>query len=104
MKQTRAIALAILTGLTLVTTGCSVIRGQETVGSYVDDKSITAAIKAKMIEAKDVDAGAINVSTLNGEVALSGFAKSSNEKNRAEDIARTTKGVRLVHNNLVVRP
>jgi osmotically-inducible protein OsmY len=37
-------------------------------------------------------------------VALSGFAKSTNEKSRAEDIARTTKGVRLVHNNLVVRP
>jgi hyperosmotically inducible periplasmic protein len=104
MKQTRAIALAILTGLTLVTTGCSVIRGQESVGAYVDDKSITAAIKAKMIEDKSVDAGAINVSTLNGEVALSGFAKSTNEKSRAESIARTTKGVRLVHNNLVVRP
>ena len=104
MKQTRAIALAILTGLTLVTTGCSVLRGQETVGNYVDDKSITASIKAKMIEAKDVDAGAINVSTLNGEVALSGFAKSQTEKDLAGRIAANTKGVRAVRNNLVVRP
>lgn len=103
-KNTRAIALAILTGLTLVTTGCSVFRGQETVGAYIDDKTITAAVKAKMIEDKTVDAAVINVDTLNGTVALSGFAKSNQEKAQAEAIARNTKGVREVRNNLIVRP
>jgi osmotically-inducible protein OsmY len=37
-------------------------------------------------------------------VALSGFAKSSAEKAQAERIARNTKGVREVRNNLTVRP
>lgn len=104
MKHTRALALAILTGLTLVGTGCSVMRGQTDVATYVDDKTITAAVKAKMIEDKTVDAAVINVDTLNGEVALSGFAKSAAEKARAEQIARDTKGVRVVRNNLVIRP
>lgn len=104
MKHTRALALAILTGLTLVGTGCTVLRGQTDVATYVDDKTITAAVKAKMIEDKTVDAAVINVDTLNGTVALSGFAKSAAEKTRAEQIARATKGVREVRNNLIIRP
>jgi hyperosmotically inducible periplasmic protein len=104
MKQTRAIILALFTGITLVTTGCSIFRGQEGVGQYADDKAITAAIKAKMIEDKTVDAPSITVNTLRGEVELSGFAKSANEKMRAESIARNTRGVRLVHDNIIVRP
>lgn len=104
MKQFRIVALAILTGLTLVTSGCAVMRGQEDVGTYVDDKSITAAIKTKLIEDKTTGGLSINVDTLNGVVALSGFAKSAAEKEQAGRIARSTKGVREVHNNLLIRP
>ena len=104
MKQTRALAFAILTGLTLVTSGCAVWRGQENVGSYVDDKAITTAVKAKLIEDKSTGGLSINVDTLNGTVALSGFAKSQFEKDQAGRIAAGTKGVREVRNNLVVRP
>jgi osmotically-inducible protein OsmY len=104
MKHARAIALAVLTGLTIAGTGCTVLRGQSDVATYIDDKTITAAVKAKMIEDKTVDAAVINVDTLNGTVALSGFAKSSAEKAQAENLARSTKGVREVRNNLIVRP
>ena len=54
MKYTRAIALAVLAGATIVSTGCAVQRGQETVGAYVDDAAITTAIKAKFVEDKTV--------------------------------------------------
>ena len=37
-------------------------------------------------------------------MALSGFAKSPEEKANAEYIARNTKGVREVRNNIIVRP
>jgi len=104
MKYARALAFALVAGATLVTTGCAVTRGQETVGSYVDDAAITTAVKAKFVEDKTVDAGAIKVETLNGTVALSGFAKSNAEKAQAEFLARNTKGVRQVRNNLAVRP
>ena len=104
MKYTRALAIALLAGATLVGTGCSIMRGQETVGAYVDDASITTAIKAKFVEDKTVDAASIKVETLNGTVQLSGFAKSQSEKSQAENIARNTKGVRAVQNNLSVRP
>ncbi len=103
-KYIRALALAALAGTTILTTGCAVIRGQETPGAYVDDVAITTAVKAKFVEDKTVDAGAIKVETLNGTVSLSGFAKSNAEKSQAEYIARNTRGVREVRNSLAVRP
>jgi hyperosmotically inducible periplasmic protein len=104
MKYARALAFAVLAGATIVTSGCAVIRGQETAGAYVDDVTITTAVKAKFVEDKTVDAGAIKVQTLNGTVQLSGFAKSNAEKAQAEFLARNTKGVRQVQNSLIVRP
>ena len=104
MKFARSIAFALLAGATIVSTGCSVARNQQTVGSYVDDATITTAVKAKMAEDKSVAATSISVETLNGTVQLSGFAKSQNEKNTAGEIARTTNNVRDVRNNIVVRP
>jgi hyperosmotically inducible periplasmic protein len=105
MKQTRAIALAILTGVVVLTTsGCAVMRGQTDAATYVDDRAITTAVKAKLIEDRTTGGLSINVDTLNGTVALSGFAKSQAEKDQASRIAAGTKGVREVRNNLVVRP
>ncbi|MES2979651.1 MAG: BON domain-containing protein [Pseudomonadota bacterium] len=104
MKYARAIAFAALAGITILSTGCAVVRGQETVGSYVDDTAITTAVKAKMVEDKLVSAGSVNVETLNGTVQLSGFVKSAAEKAQAESIARNSRNVRSVRNDIVVRP
>jgi osmotically-inducible protein OsmY len=104
MKYARAIAFAALAGITIIGSGCAVGRGQETVGSYVDDTAITAAVKAKFVEDKTVSASALSVETLNGTVQLSGFAKSAAEKAQAENIARGVKNVKNVRNNIVVRP
>jgi len=104
MKLSHAIASIFVASTLALTSGCAVVRGQETVGAYVDDAAITTAVKAKMVEDKSVDAGAIKVETLNGTVMLSGFAKNSTEKSVAEGIARNTKGVKSVQNNIAVRP
>ena len=104
-KFVRAIAFSAVAATTvLMATGCSVARDQQTVGSYVDDTTITTAVKAKMAEDKSVSATAISVETLQGVVQLSGFAKSDSEKARAGEIARTTKNVREVRNSIVVKP
>ena len=105
MKIARTLALAAAVGATIITaTGCSVVREQQTVGSYVDDSAITTAVKAKMAEDKTVSATSISVETLNGTVQLSGFAKSQAEKSQAERIARNTNHVKDVRNSIVVRP
>lgn len=97
-------AFAALAGMTVLSTGCAVVRGQETAGAYIDDAGITTAVKAKMVEDKTVSASAISVETLNGTVQLSGFAKSMAEKSQAESIARNVSNVRAVRNDIVVRP
>ena len=105
MNFARTIAFAAITGITVLTSvGCSVARNQQTVGSYVDDASITTSVKAKFAEDKTVAATSISVETLNGTVQLSGFAKSQAEKNQAENLARNTKNVKDVRNSIVVRP
>ncbi len=102
-KQASALLIAAMAALSVVTTGCAVTRGQTTVGGYIDDTTITTRVKAKLLEDKTTGGMSINVDTLNGTVALAGFAKSQAEKDRAGEIARTTPGVKEVRNNLIVR-
>lgn len=104
MKYVRAIAFAALAGITIIGSGCSVGRGQQTAGSYVDDAAITTSVKAKFVEDKTVSATSLSVETLNGTVQLSGFAKSPAEKMQAEKIARGVSNVKSVRNDIVVRP
>lgn len=88
----------------LSATGCAVTRGQETVGAYIDDATITTQIKSRMLNDKDVSGTSISVETLNGTVMLSGFAKSSKERSTAEAIARDVNGVKMVKNEIAIRP
>jgi hyperosmotically inducible periplasmic protein len=99
-----ATATAVAAILLVVTTGCAVTRGQETVGAYVDDAAITTAVKARFVENKDVDASNMHVETLNGTVMLSGFAKNATERTTAEDLTRKVSGVKSVKNEIAVRP
>ena len=100
----RPLILAIASAATLLgTTGCAVVRNQESVGAYVDDTAITTRVKAKFAENKTVSAMAIGVETLKGVVQLSGFAKNDDERLTAERLARETSGVRSVRNDIVVR-
>ncbi len=96
--------LAAAAAIVLITSGCAVTRGQESVGAYVDDTAITTAVKARFVENKDVDAISIKVETLNGTVMLSGFAKNATEKSTAEVLARKVDGVRMVKNEIAIRP
>ena len=100
----RTFFTSVLAAALVALAGCAVTRGQETVGAYVDDSAITTTIKSRMVEDKSVDAAAIQVETLNGNVQLSGFARDRLEKQTAENIAIKVKGVKAVQNNITVRP
>ena len=101
---TRNTLAALAASVALITmTGCAVTRDQSTVGAYIDDTAITTLVKARFVDNKEVDASAISVETLNGTVMLSGFAKNSTEKVRAEEIARAVKGVKSVKNEIALR-
>jgi len=103
MKNT-AMSLALAGLLAVTTVGCAVTRDQSTVGEYVDDATITTRVKAKFADDSVVSAMAIKVETLKGTVQLSGFARSTLEKNRAGQLAEQVPGVRTVDNNITVKP
>jgi hyperosmotically inducible protein len=103
MQSRHILAAAVTAVALLLTAGCAVQRKQETVGSYVDDTSITTQVKAKFAQDETVSTMAIGVETLRGMVQLSGFAKSLDEKMAAERLARTVSGVTSVKNDIVVR-
>lgn len=104
MNTRHPLSVLALASILLVASGCAVTRGQETVGAYVDDSTITTQVKSRFISNKDVDAVSISVETLNGTVMLSGFAKNAAERSSAERIARNVNGVRSVKNEIAVRP
>jgi hyperosmotically inducible periplasmic protein len=99
----RITTLLLATFVAFASTGCAVMRNQETVGAYVDDVGITTSVKARFVDDKTVDASAISVETLNGTVQLSGFAKSAAERAQAETIARAVAGVKVVRNNIIIK-
>lgn len=104
MFNRQILAAVAASTLLLAAGGCAVVRGQEPVGAYVDDAAITTAVKARMVDNKNVDASSISVETLNGTVMLSGFAKNNDERTVAEALARKTNGVKAVKNEITVRP
>jgi hyperosmotically inducible protein len=101
----KKIAVAAAVAITAIyATGCAVARDQQSVGSYVDDATITTQVKARFAEDPKVSAMAIQVETMKGAVQLSGFAKSSSERTSAESIAKGVSGVKRVINEIAVRP
>lgn len=93
-------AVAIATGALLMIPGCASTQTQESAGEYIDDASITAAVKSKLIGDSSVKARDIEVETFRGTVQLSGFADDTTQINRAVEIARGTKGVKSVRNDV----
>ena len=103
MKTRHALAAIVSAVALLTTTGCAVMRDQESVGAYVDDATLTTRVKAKFAESPVVSMMTITVETMKGTVQLSGYAKTSDEKATAERLARQTSGVVTVRNDIIVR-
>jgi hyperosmotically inducible periplasmic protein len=101
--NTKLIATLTMAAM-LAVSGCAVTRGQESVGAFVDDTAITTAVKARLLENKDVAGTSISVETMKGTVMLSGFAKDMTEKRTAETLAWKVEGVKAVKNEIAVRP
>jgi len=74
------------------------------VSTKLSDTMVTAKVKAEFAKDKTVSASDIKVETdSNGLVQLSGTAKSQAEADKAVQIAKNTKGVTAVKNDIVVQ-
>jgi len=73
------------------------------IAGAVDDATITATVSAGLAKDSELSALRIDVDTRAGVVTLKGPAPTAAAKARAEEIARSVKGVSRVDNALEVR-
>lgn len=83
--------------------GCAATNTRESTGGYIDDSAITAKVKGELVHDPITKAREISVETFKGEVQLSGFVSTDQEKDRAGEIARAVDGVVSVRNNIIVK-
>jgi hyperosmotically inducible periplasmic protein len=94
--------MAALLVILSVMTGCQSMTGK-TAGENIDDATITASVKAKLVADKPANLTRVDVDTNNATVYLNGTVDSAEQKARAEQLAWQAKGVKSVVNNLQVK-
>lgn len=89
--------------LVVALASCAGTAKKESTGEYVDDSVITSRVKAALVADPVTKAREISVETFKGTVQLSGFVTTAQEKDKAGEIARKTKGVVEVRNNIIIK-
>ena len=77
---------------------------ERTAAQAIDDATITASIKTKLLADERTKGFDINVDTMKGVVTLRGGADSQAAKQAAQEVAGQAEGVVLIKNELVVAP
>jgi len=75
----------------------------QTMGSKIDDTTVTAKVKAELLKNPDIKSTDIKVETNNGEVMLSGFVESQAQLDKSIAAARNVEGVKSVNNMLALK-
>lgn len=84
--------------------GKSDTKPRRTVGETIDDATLTAKVKGKLIANENTPASRINVTTKNSVVTLTGTVDTSAQKDLAGALAENTEHVARVENQLTVAP
>jgi hyperosmotically inducible protein len=74
-----------------------------TMGTDIDDSTITTKVKAALLADEDVKGLDIKVETRKGEVYLSGFVDSQGQMDRAITVAKGVEGVKNVDNKMTLK-
>ena len=104
MKQLSTYLSAAFLAVSLVSVaGCASTATKQSTGEYIDDSVITTKVKTAILEDPMTKVLEIKVTTVKGEVQLSGFVGSQAEANRAVELARGVKGVTSVKNDMQIK-
>jgi hyperosmotically inducible protein len=103
MHKSKGFVSAVAFVMTLAMAACASTRTQKSAGETLDDSVTTGRVKAALIADPTTKAHEIDVETFKGTVQLNGFVDSAASKERASEVAKGTKGVTAVRNNLTVK-
>lgn len=76
--------------------------GERGYGERIDDATITAAVKSKLLWSRQTEGLAVTVDTEGGKIRLGGTADSAESRDLAGKLAMNTRGVSTVDNRIVV--
>ena len=102
LSTLKPVLLCLALSLILSAAGCTATTGRST-GQNVDDATITASVKSKLVADRAANLTRVDVDTTNKVVALNGVVESPAQKRRAEELAKQVNGVRRVDNNLQIQ-
>jgi hyperosmotically inducible periplasmic protein len=102
MRIRHATAFVLGTMLALAGIGPPAHAQDRTIGERVDDATLNAKVKAKLVAERAGNLVKVNVDTKEGVVTLKGVVPTAEDKARAEELARLTAGVKSVVNELTV--
>jgi osmotically-inducible protein OsmY len=95
--------MLLLIAVSALVTACAGGETKSSTGEYIDDSVITAKVKTALLNSPEVSGLSIDVETFRGQVQLSGFVDSSEEREAAADLAKAVPGVRSVKNDIQVK-
>jgi hyperosmotically inducible protein len=103
MQKSKGFFSAVVMVVTLAMVACASTRTTKSAGEQIDDSVTTASVKSALIADPVTKAHQIDVEVFKGTVQLNGFVDTAASKTRATEVARNTKGVTAVRNNLTVK-
>jgi hyperosmotically inducible protein len=99
-----ALALAhAVPGVKTVENGLSLKGSTSTLGTKIDDATVTGRVKGALLTDPDIRSFDISVVTFKGEVQLSGFVNNQRQIDLAARIASATEGATNVKNELMLK-
>lgn len=98
----KSAAACLMAASLLFGSACSRDDGKSA-GQTIDDSAISAKVKASFAKDPGVRALAVKVDTHLGQVQLSGWANSAEEKALAEQLAQAVPGVKSVSNKIELK-
>jgi hyperosmotically inducible protein len=97
-RKLSAVAVVAL----LAATGCQVMHHEETAGQYIDDATLSARAQAALVQDKNVKSADFSLEVNQGNVTLTGVAKSPAEAKQAEQDIRAIDGVKSVKSDVLI--
>jgi len=91
-----------VTGIFLATIAFSTAALAESAGQYIDDATVTARVKAALLQDKNLKATQVSVKTDQGSVLLSGSVTSTDQEAEAVRVANQIDGVKIVKDQIQV--
>jgi hyperosmotically inducible periplasmic protein len=83
--------------------GCAPTRYSRGAGEYVEDKALSTRVNTALFRDPVVSGFDVNVQSWRGQIQLTGFVDTEEQKQRAEQIVQNVPGVEWVKNDLIVK-